>query len=111
MVKRKAKILRVDTVPHFNPATDIPLRYFSTNEAFVRKSGCNNYKLYCDRWVVAMVSWDKFLYLYPSYKPQYIDYMEAFINEYAPEVPFRKVTQHLGRAYYEYIGSYELTTV
>lgn len=111
MEKRKHKIRLPTYIVEFTSATDTPLRYFSTKRVFVRKSGCGNYKLYCDSWMVAMVSWDKFLYLYPALENEYLDYLEAFIYEYAPEVSFTKLKPHLGHCYFEYIGALELTTV
>lgn len=111
MYKRKAKICYPDTTPKFTPSTDTPLRYFSTKRVFVRKSGYGNHKLYCDKYIVAMVSYDNFLYLYKSYDTQYEEYVEAFLHEYAPSVSFSKMKHHLGSMYYEYIGSQALITV
>lgn len=103
MTKRTRKPMYPSTITKFNPSTDIPLYYFPVKDAFVRRTKTDNYKLYCDIWNVAIIT-DNFLYIYPAYRPQFEQFVEAFLQEYAPHISFQKVKPCLGRSYYEYIG-------
>lgn len=97
----------------FNTKTDVPLRYFSTQEAFVRRTPYGGFKLYCEqgRYVPLFLAWDGFLYIYPAFKPEYELYVEAFLHDYAPHFPIEKAKRYIGRTHYEYIGNRELVTL
>lgn len=97
-------------VAEFNPQTDKCLRYFSTNEAFVRVGNFGSYKLYCDngKSVPIFISADGFLYIYPAFKSEHETYVEAFLHDYAPNYPFSKAKRYTGTTHYEFIANKEL---
>ena len=111
MPKGKRKIKCPSTLATFNPAYDVPLRYFSTKETFVRSTSPQNYKLYCGQYMVMMLTRDGFAYKYPSYKSEYDDYIEAFIDEYAPHIHYHKMKSTLSTLKPVYIGLPEPVTL
>ena len=105
MARQTRKPVYPSTTPTFDANTDAPLYYFPVNEVFVRHRSASNYKLFCDKWLVIMLDRDGYLYLFPSYKPEYKEYVEAFIDEYAPHITFDEVKSRLGTMQYLYIGN------
>lgn len=97
MGKRNKRPPYLMPIPTFTPATDKPLRYFLTKDTFVRKGESGNYKLYCGEYMVLMLARDGFIYLYPSYEKKHHQYVEAFIHDYAPHIPFNTLEPYLGR--------------
>lgn len=104
MARRSRKPMYPTNIPVFNPLTDTPLYYFPVKDVFVRSTNAGGHKLYCGRWNVVMITRDNFLYTYPSYRPQFEQFVEAFLWEYAPHISFQKVKPYLGNSHFEYIG-------
>lgn len=97
----------------FDPKIDVCLRYFSTQEAFVRSTENGGYKLYCENgmYVPVFIAYDGFIYIYPSFAPEYETFVEAFLHDYAPQFSIEKAKRYIGALHYEYIGNCEPVTL
>lgn len=96
---------------HFTPKTDTPLRFFSTNEVFVRSSGYGNYRLYCEGYMVLRLDHDGFIYTFPSYRPNQYLYVDSFIHDYAPHISTESIYRYLGKLNMAYIGLPQLVAI
>lgn len=111
MAKRVRKPLYPKVTADFTPKTDTPLRFFSTNDVFVRKSGFGNYGLYCEGYMTLRLDYDGFIYTFPSYRPNQYIYVDSFISDYAPHISTESIARYLGKLDMAYIGLPELVTL
>lgn len=81
----------------FSTKTDEPLRYFSVKEVFVRHSGINNHKLYCDGRMVLLLMNDNYLITTPRFRVHHTDFVEAFVHDYCPTVSTDDLQNALGK--------------
>lgn len=111
MAKRNRKPLYPKVTADFTPATDTPLRFFSTSEVFVRKSGFGNYRLYCDGYMVLRYDNYGFICTFPSYRPNQYLYVDSFIHDYAPHISTESIARYFGKLDMVYIGLPESVAV
>ena len=95
MFNRKSKIRKPKATPQFTPKTDKPLRYFSVNDVFVRRTNLGGYKLFTNTHLLMLLTYDGFLYKYPSCSLYNPDYLEAFLLDYAPHVDPETILKQL----------------
>lgn len=108
MPKGKTRIRHPEVLATFDPSIDKPLRYFSVKESFVRSTAPQNYKLYCGQYMVMMITRSGFIYKYPACKREHDEFVESFINDYAPHVSYYKLKPLLSLFKPVYIGLPEL---
>ena len=80
----------------FSSDTDKPLRYFPVDKVFVRRISWTD-RLFCDGFNVMMAYNNNTLAIHPALEQSHLEWVEAFLHDYAPPFTLEDVKPYIGR--------------